>query len=114
MIGFGGSMRFGGAGFDFFEKQRKDRENADKAKTTLSKAGVNTSGMSQSSLLSQYNNGYSMVKDADKQTSEAYFSRQSKSSETQQKTGNLLSSVLLKKKTLLGGYGLAEGAVLGG
>lgn len=55
-----------------------------------------------------------MVKDADKQTSEAYFSRQSKSSETQQKTGNLLSSVLLKKKTLLGGYGLAEGAVLGG
>ena len=117
MIGFGvGSYNFGRSSINFFEQQKrqKEQEQANSARTTLSKAGVNTSGMSQSSLLSQYNNGYSMIKDADKQTAEDYFSRQSKGSEVKQKTGNLLSSVLLRKRTLLGGYGLADGAVLGG
>lgn len=100
----------GGGGPDYAQMAETARQN-------LNKAGVNTQGMSQSTLLSQYNNGYSLIAQRNTQTKEEYIegggSINGSYSSGGQASTSLLGAVGKKKKTLLGGYS-DEASVLGG
>lgn len=90
--------------------KRKEQEK-------LQQAGVDTSGLSTKELVSQYDNGYSMITARNAQTANEYFQKggtKNESGSFLSKGSSIVSGFMpLKKKTLLGGY-LGSNAVLGG